>query len=92
MESDDSNTDSVQDTVNEIRTDLQFIRTELDKSLTMMLAIRNKMTGMCLTYNGCSQPLDELLDIWSKEYQTGDKPVTWLAFLIERMNTFSECL
>jgi hypothetical protein len=85
MESDDSNTDSVQDTVNEIRTDLQCIRAELDKSLTMMLAIRNKMTGMCLTYNGYSQPLDELLDIWSKEYEKGDKPVTWLVFLLDKM-------
>jgi hypothetical protein len=99
----DADTDansSIDDTIQEICTDLKTITNELDKSISIYSRLsdklRDKMLGLHITINGAVKQFNELLDIWSKEYDLNvnqdDIKQSWGEFLIGKIETCSEII
>lgn len=58
----------------------------LDGILAQLHALRTKMDGMCVLYDGENRPLSALLPLWKEEYeQDMIHQITWGQFLIEKL-------
>jgi hypothetical protein len=58
----------------------------LDAILEQLHALRVRMGGICVVYDGESQPLSALLPLWKEEYEKGViHRITWGQFLIEKL-------
>jgi hypothetical protein len=58
----------------------------LDAILEQLHALRVRMGGICVVYDGESRPLSALLPLWKEEYeQDMIHRITWGQFLIEKL-------
>ena len=58
----------------------------LDSILEQLRALRVRMGGICVVYNGESRTLNALLPLWKEEYEQGMiHQITWGEFLIEKL-------
>ena len=87
IEIDDEN-DSVVDTevIEEAIQEVGQMVDILDCILEQLHALRVRMGGICVVYDGESRPLSALLPLWKEEYENGMiHMITWGQFLIEKL-------
>ncbi len=68
--------------------DMEQMVEMLDAILEQLHALRIRMGGICVVYDGESRPLSALLPLWKEEYEQGMmRRITWGQFLIEKLGS-----